>query len=593
MKKSFLVVVLSVFFAFQSFCQTQIFTVDSAFGNNGMQLYSLSANESFHFTGLIGTGLENDPIILGSLSVYNWFYEPIINFTSNGFLSVKTCADSSEMPLVSYQNIPQNGWLYPVKNYSDDDVILIGTDYELNFKTMKLSPGGVPDSGFMQQTLNQSFLNSHAYINDLASDESGIYVLALMTVGINYIDAFSIVKFNYNGEIDQSFGTNGLLSLDLNSDSTSTNIKSHYAEMESDQNGNLYLSIPVTINGNVSFNYFIISSSGQILSSTQNGDLPEMETLANSADIYGWNVFICKSDKIYQLYESRDSIIQLARFNNDFSPDLAFGNQGIADVFVNQIDFSRMDYSLFVGHDGNIAISLTRQPVLNYSDYYQTLVLMNESGEILEAESNELNSIRNQYANDSLISNVSWFYTPQGEVYMAGSYLYTPEQLYVSSGFLIRLRYSNTIPSGTVYAQDLEVIAQAGEAVSWEWFLNDIPFSGQSESIIPITQNGWYSAWFTTNEGCRYFAGETLITVAGSSEIESENLQIYPNPSGFTFNVLGLRPDETVTITDLSGRNIGFTNTQSGNYQSFKIEASPGIYLLSTSDGRSLKFSVQ
>ncbi|MDR2204774.1 MAG: zinc-dependent metalloprotease [Flavobacteriaceae bacterium] len=121
---------------------------------------------------------------------------------------------------------------------------------------------------------------------------------------------------------------------------------------------------------------------------------------------------------------------------------------------------------------------------------------------------------------------------------------------------------------------------------TYQWILNGTDIPGATADNHIITQDGDYSVKVTDANGCEGISGIITHTYLDVSDVEKENIDVYPNPvkdilyiQGDTFNVQSSR------IYDISGKLV---KTFSGN--SVDVSAlQKGVYILKT-DGQIVKF---
>ena len=126
--------------------------------------------------------------------------------------------------------------------------------------------------------------------------------------------------------------------------------------------------------------------------------------------------------------------------------------------------------------------------------------------------------------------------------------------------------------------------------VVW-YFDGEIQTSLGTNREIEPTENGYYSALVTNQNGCQtktrtiYFSVPNNDVITGEEEIRTDTFSIYPNPNAGIFTVrfsTSLTENAQVTIFDAIGRKVTQTILQKGNQDfSIDIKKEPkGIYLI-------------
>jgi len=114
----------------------------------------------------------------------------------------------------------------------------------------------------------------------------------------------------------------------------------------------------------------------------------------------------------------------------------------------------------------------------------------------------------------------------------------------------------NPIPSTPFITQSGNVLtASGGEDFSWTF--NNNPISDNFTNNLPITELGNYIVVITDENGCTSNAGNILINVISTNDVEQFSPLIYPNPA---HNVVILKLScvemYMITIAEISGKNV-------------------------------------
>ena len=122
-----------------------------------------------------------------------------------------------------------------------------------------------------------------------------------------------------------------------------------------------------------------------------------------------------------------------------------------------------------------------------------------------------------------------------------------------------------------------------GTPLSYQWFLNGSPISGEINQTLSVTQNGSYTVEVTYSFGCAT-SSAYVYTNGTSGIIELKNaVKIYPNPVKSTLTVdFSISGDKKILISDINGREILKTSTELNTLNLDCKELKPGYYLLNS-----------
>jgi len=114
---------------------------------------------------------------------------------------------------------------------------------------------------------------------------------------------------------------------------------------------------------------------------------------------------------------------------------------------------------------------------------------------------------------------------------------------------------------------------------TYKWYLDGNEIIGANNSTHHVNQNGSYTVEITNNSGCSSISNSIIFNALELKEINSETIQIFPNPSNGIFNI---KSNENVEIFvyDYQARLI-FNSTLSSKDHEINIEnESSGIYFI-------------
>jgi dienelactone hydrolase len=122
-----------------------------------------------------------------------------------------------------------------------------------------------------------------------------------------------------------------------------------------------------------------------------------------------------------------------------------------------------------------------------------------------------------------------------------------------------------------------------GTPLSYQWFLNGSPISGEINQTLSVTQNGSYTVEVTYSFGCAT-SSAYVYTNGTSGIIELKNaVKIYPNPVKSILTIdLSIFGNKKILISDVNGRQILKTSTELNKLDIDCKELKPGYYILTT-----------
>ena len=297
-----------------------------------------------------------------------------------------------------------------VKIQSDNKILVGGSNTIINpnFGLTRLMPNGDLDTSFatngMTQTINGTIgLNSEIYAMDIQPDGKILCSGKFYEIN-NTFDNFCTVRYNNNGTIDSTFGTNGMVltAVDIGGDVI-------YSQLIQ-PDGKILLAGYSSDGAHFYMPIMRLNSDGSLDTSFGNDGLV-------SQDISGISYPICKKiilqpdGKIVAVGYGYQSFI--ARFNSNGSLDTTFNNTGF-----NVCDFNPSPLingvfnSVFLLPNGKLlATGLTDYNTTIFSSYYTTIARF-ESGLNLSNESFNKNNVA-VYPNPT--NNKSFFDNSQSQ----------------------------------------------------------------------------------------------------------------------------------------------------------------------------------
>lgn len=296
-------------------------TVDTSFGTDGAGIvYTDLTNISDYSDTVADMKIQPDGkiVICGYLNNYNNgdnydFF--IIRYNSNGSLDTTFNGDG----LASY-NMGSGDFAFALTFQSDGKILVVGKA-ESQFLTIRFNTDGYFDTSFASKGyhLTNPLQNSQSEAREVAIDKDGKIVVAGYSI-LSSDTYFTMVRYNPNGVVDTSFGSNGV--------QKSPTIGSYYCySMGIQQDGKILLA------GNNSGNQIVL------MRYSANGFL-DAGGFSDGGIVYtntGYSYYIT-NDMVIQPNgkilvagnaQSYSGGVLVARYNIDGSLDASFGSGGI------------------------------------------------------------------------------------------------------------------------------------------------------------------------------------------------------------------------------------------------------------------------
>lgn len=139
-----------------------------------------------------------------------------------------------------------------------------------------------------------------------------------------------------------------------------------------------------------------------------------------------------------------------------------------------------------------------------------------------------------------------------------------------------------TLPSTPVITRNGAILSTASGFSSYAWFWNGLLLPNSNNSSIPISQSGQYTVEVTDGNGCTALSAPFDVLFVGVTELENEELIVFPNPSSSFIDVTITTLMVEAVISDLMGRIVLVQNTNGRNSVKLDIsQLASGTYILS------------
>ena len=498
---------------FTTTAYTQSLVFDSSFGTNGYTI----ASETNLTEAIYEIGLQSNGKIIANLTyglpdlLTERSNSVLIRYNQNGTI------DSSFGSNGKYyfnNNAYQENKCY-FKVLSNDKIVALyinGTTNEEVFLT-RLNSNGTLDTSFgLNGIVNLSTIQS---VFDIEPDclfvqpDNKILVGGEARFGNNY-DGL-VVRFNENGQVDTTFGNNGLVTIDTN-------------------------NLPNT----AVFEYFLsisFQTDGKILLGGSRTGLNQ-----TIADIYDF---------------------LLVRLNQDGSIDQGFGSNGV--VVTSFSASTESIQKIVVNQGGEIIVMGTLFDLVDENNFKIALAKYNSSGSlvttfgtngIVQLETNVINS--NEFGYDlDILAN--------GKLIISGASRVSPNNIKM---LIAKLNqdgsYDTTFSNNGIYLQNLGSFS-----------------AGITDTILLPNDSLLIAGVFiNSNDEDDCFLGKLIPENLASIGFNKKNVQIYPNPTANVLHIVNSNNAaiENITITDLSGKKV---LEQKENLSVINVEhLQKGLYLL-------------
>ena len=146
---------------------------------------------------------------------------------------------------------------------------------------------------------------------------------------------------------------------------------------------------------------------------------------------------------------------------------------------------------------------------------------------------------------------------------------------------------SNSLP--TINYSWPELVSSPGTA--YQWYLDSVMISGAiNQTYIPLA-SGNYQVQVTDTAGCSQLSPDFPFVFTGLSNVKSENLKVYPNPSRGKFRVNTAPGNKIISIKDLTNQSIlDLTTSENSILINLPENISSGVYYLIVRNGDDISF---
>lgn len=362
-------------------------SLDNTFGSAGKVTTTFgSANCEAYSVAIQG---DEKIIVAGSIEVSGGRDVGLARYNNDG--SIDNTFDYDGKVSLDFGRPLDSG--YSVVIQTDGKILLTGTSgfwYDYDFAIARFNSNGSLDSTF--GAVGKVITSIGSYIDISYSlviqNDGKIVVSGQSWNNIDETYSFAVLRFNNNGSLDNSFGTNGIVITDF------ANFEDYGNSISVQNDGKIVVSGLTGPYGNYDFGLVRYNSDGSLDNSFGTGGKVKTTIGVNA----NWknSVAIQSDGKILVAGFSNNSPNNdfiLVLYNGDGSLDNTFGSGGIVTT-----DFGSYDdraYSAAIQGDGKIVVTGTSY---NGTDFDFAIARYNNSGTVSAEQNNEMSDV-NLYPN--------------------------------------------------------------------------------------------------------------------------------------------------------------------------------------------------
>ncbi len=342
-------------------------SLDYSFGTSGLKNIDFGLTNEYAHT----LAIQNDgKIIVGGKTYNGTSYDfALIRLNADG--SLDNTFGTGGYVVTSVQS--GNDFIKSIKIQSDGKILVAGTSYFgtwiQDFCLIRYNSNGTLDKSFGSNGIVITDLGSVSeFANSLVIQSDGkIVVAGHTTIGTQY--DFAVVRYNSNGSLDNSFGTNGIVKTNIGT----SNDEAYAVALQPD--GKILVAGGSYNGSNFDFALVRYNSDGS-LDNTFNSSGKYTSDFYSSYDM-AYSVFTQADGKIIisGTVENTGSNRDFAsiRLNSVGSVDNSFGTNG--KVSVNMMTTNDFCYSSVLQSDNKILLC-------GYTDYSLSILRLNSDGSI-------------------------------------------------------------------------------------------------------------------------------------------------------------------------------------------------------------------
>ena len=361
---------LAIFYSiFTSISFPQAGQLDTTFAQNGI---NTNAGVSFAHS----VAIQSDGKIVAAGNSYNstngtTYYSDFTEVRYNSDGALDHTFGTNGVVITSVGDL--SDYANSIAIQSDGKIIAAGSSYngsDNDFAVVRYNSNGSLDNTYgTNGIVITSVGDSSDYANSIAIQSDGKIIAAGYSYNGSDYD-FALVRYNSNGSLDNTFGTNGVVT-------TSVGDSSDYANSIAIQSDGKIIAAGNSFNGSDDDFAVVRYNSNGALDNTFGTNGIVITSVGDSSD-YARSIAIQSDSKIIAAgysYNGSDFDLALVRYNSNGSLDNTFGTNGIVITSVG--DSSDYANSIAIQSDGKI---IAAGNSFNGSDFDFALVRYNSNG---------------------------------------------------------------------------------------------------------------------------------------------------------------------------------------------------------------------
>ncbi len=139
----------------------------------------------------------------------------------------------------------------------------------------------------------------------------------------------------------------------------------------------------------------------------------------------------------------------------------------------------------------------------------------------------------------------------------------------------LRIIQSGGYPSLHVAQEGNRLIAEANQAVQWQWFFNGEPLEGATAATLETSRSGEYFVRATNAQGCQAISAPQVMAITATAPQGRTNvLAVYPNPIQSVVHIEianEFKGAFTFTLYDVSGKKVKEWNADKDDWQLVEV----------------------
>jgi uncharacterized delta-60 repeat protein len=286
---------------------------DSTFGTNGIVTTSISASQDIAYSVAIQT--DGKIVVAGIRYDGSMYYLVLARYDTNGILDNSFDSDGKVLTYLPADILGQVGLCIQ----PDGKIVAVAGNGD--FIVARFNSDGSYDNTFGNAGVVYSDFGNNEYGKTIAIQSDGKILAAGRSADATYMDDFIVARYLSNGALDNTFGTDGKVKINMGSGHESV------TSIAIQNNGNIILAgytgnpntdfamLQLTGTGTLDYNF---GTAGKIISDLSSGESDQIHSIAIQTD-----------GKILAAGQRWYGYFALVRYTNSGALDNTFGTNGI------------------------------------------------------------------------------------------------------------------------------------------------------------------------------------------------------------------------------------------------------------------------